>query len=202
MSCGPSEKLKELADKVQAAEDKFDAAVNSSPLGKINDIKNDALDTVNGVMGKMENMFPSIINKVLSPANKTLHDDVKDLLKFVILGHFALPQIKNQLDYMKEKWGNVDLGDIRNFDDLHNLLMSGAIDLDSLCKLVPNIEKEGVEITVKGVPTSFPDIDPAAILKGGKLPPVVIGEIEVDVGTRAKEEAEEFLNLELPDFDY
>ena len=80
--------------------------------------------------------------------------------------------------------------------------MSVAIDLDSLCKLVPNIEKEGVEITVKGVPTSFPDIDPAAILKGGKLPPVVIGEIEVDVGTRAKEEAEEFLNLELPDFDY
>ena len=140
MSCGPSEKLKELADKVQAAEDKFDAAVNSSPLGKINDIKNDALDTVNGVMGKMENMIPSIINKVLSPANKTLHDDVKDLLKFVILGHFALPQIKNQLDYMKEKWGNVDLGDIRNFDDLLNLLMSGAIDLDSLCKLVPNIE--------------------------------------------------------------
>ena len=40
MSCEKKEKLKELADKVQAAEDKFDSIINESPLGKINKIKN------------------------------------------------------------------------------------------------------------------------------------------------------------------
>lgn len=202
MSCGPSEKLKELASKVQAAEDKFDAAINSSPLGKINDIKNDALDTVNGVMGKMENMIPSIINKVLDPADKTLHQDVKDLIKFIMLGKLYLPSIEAQLKHMKAKWGDVDLGDIKNFDDLRSLISSGAVDLDTLCKLVPNISKEGVQVTVNATPTSFPDIDPAAIIKGGQLPHVHKPKISVSVSTRAREQAEEFLNLELPDFDY
>ena len=129
MSCGPSEKLKELAGKVQAAEDKFDAAVNSSPLGKINEIKNEALATVNGVMGSMENMIPSILNKVLSDADKTLHQDTKDLLKFIMLGALAKPQIEAQLNRMKNKWGNIDLGDIKNFDDLRGLLESGTFSI-------------------------------------------------------------------------
>ena len=58
MSCGPSEKLKELADKVQAAEDKFDAAIDASPLGKLNEIKNDALEDINSVIGSMEKHDP------------------------------------------------------------------------------------------------------------------------------------------------
>ena len=202
MSCGPSEKLKELAGKVQAAEDKFDAAIDASPLGKINDIKNEALEAVNGVMGKMENMIPSIINKVLSDSDKTLHQDTKDLIKLIMLGVLKKDEIEAKLEGMKNKWGNVDLGDIKNFDDLKRLIMSGAIDLDSLCKLVPNIEKEGTVVTVRATPTSFPDIDPAAILKGEKLPEYRKPKIDIRVGTRAKKQAEEFLNLELPDFNW
>ena len=48
MSCGPSEKLKELADQVAAAEKKFDTAVNESPLGKINEIKKKSAITIHG----------------------------------------------------------------------------------------------------------------------------------------------------------
>ena len=202
MSCGPSEKLKDLAAQVQAAEDKFDSLVNSSPLGKLNEIKNDALEDVNGILGKMETMIPSILNKLLSAADKTLHDDVKDLLKFIMLGKIAQPQIESQLDWMKERWGNLDLGDIKNFDDLRRMLENGAIDIDNLCKLIPNVEEEGVNVIVRATPTSFPDIDPAAILKGGKLPDIANPPIDIQIGTRAKEEAEEFLNLELPDYDY
>ena len=200
MACGPSEKLKELAGKVQAAEDKFDAAINSSPLGKLNEIKNDALEVVNGVMGKMENMIPSVLNKVLSAADKTLHDDVKDLLKFIMLGVLAKPQIESQLAWMKRRWGNLDLGDIKNFDDLRKMLENGAIDLDNLCKLIPNVEEEGINVVVKATPTSFPDIDPAAIIKGEPLPDYRKPKIKIGVSKRAREQAEEFFDLELPDF--
>jgi len=200
MSCGPSEKLKDLAAQVQAAEDKFDSIINSSPLGKLNEIKNDALEDVNGILGKMENMIPSILNKVLSAADKTLHDDVKDLLKFIMLGYIKKDAIESQLDWMKSRWGNIDLGDIKNFDDLRNLLESGAVDFDNLCKLIPNVEEEGANVIVRATPTSFPDIDPAAILKGAPLPDYRKPEITIDVTKRAKEQAEEFINLELPDF--
>jgi len=200
MSCGPSEKLKELAAQVQAAEDKFDSLINSSPLGKLNEIKNDALEDVNGILGKMENMIPSILNKVLSAADKTLHDDVKDLLKFIMLGALAKPQIEAQLSWMKSRWGNLDLGDIKNFDDLRVLLENGAVDLENLCKLIPNVEEDGVNVVVRATPTSFPDIDPAAIIKGEPLPPYRKPKISVKVLERAREQAEEFINLELPDF--
>ena len=202
MSCGPSEKLKDLAAQVQAAEDKFDSLVNSSPLGKLNEIKNDALEDVNGILGKMETMIPSILNKLLSAADKTLHDDVKDLLKFIMLGKIAQPQIESQLDWMKERWGNLDLGDIKNFDDLRRMLENGAIDIDNLCKLIPNVEEEGVNVIVRATPTSFPDIDPAAILKGGPLPDYRKPKITVGVEKRAREQLEEFINLEIPDFGW
>lgn len=200
MSCGPSEKLRELAAQVKAAEDKFDSLINSSPLGKLNEIKNDALEDVNGILGKMENMIPSILNKVLSAADKTLHDDVKDLIKFIMLGVIAKPRIEAQLAWMKARWGNLDLGDIKNFDNLRNLLINGAIDLDNLCKLIPNVEKEGVNVIVRATPTSFPDIDPAAILKGHALPAYRTPKVTIDVVKRAREQAEEFINLEIPDF--
>ena len=119
-----------------------------------------------------------------------------------MLGVLKKDEIESKLEGMKNKWGNVDLGDIKNFDDLKRLIMSGAIDLDSLCKLVPNIEKEGTVVTVRATPTSFPDIDPAAILKGEKLPEYRKPKIDIRVGTRAKKQAEEFLNLELPDFNW
>jgi len=202
MSCGPSEKLKELADKVQAAEDKFDSIINESPLGKINKIKNDALEDVNSVMGKLEGMIPSILNKVIAAADKTLHEDVTDFLKIIMLGAMNKDGIETQLTYLKNKWGGIDLGDIKNFDDLQNLLRSGAIDLDSICKLIPNVEKEGVNVTVKATPTSFPDIDPAAILKGGSLPKFPDAKVVIDTSIRKRLEKEEFLNLEIPEFDW
>jgi hypothetical protein len=202
MSCGPSEKLKELADKVQAAEDKFDSIINESPLGKLNDLKNEALGAANSVMGGLEGMIPSILNKVLAAADKTLHEDVTDFLKIIMLGALNKDGIETQLTYLKNKWGDIDLGDIKNFDDLQNLLRTGAIDLDSICKLIPNIEKEGVNVTVKATPTSFPDIDPAAILKGGSLPKFPDAKVVIDTSIRKKENLKEFFNLEIPEFDW
>lgn len=161
-----------------------------------------ALEVVDGVMDKMANAIPSVLNKVISAADKNLHADVSDFLKMIMLGYANKNNIETQLNHIKDKWGNIDLGDIKNFDDLEDLLRSGAIDLDAICKLIPNVEKEGVEIVVKATPTSIPDIDPASILKGGKLPDLPEPNIVIGVSTKVKEQADEFLNLELPDFDW
>jgi len=202
MSCGPSEKLKELADQVAAAEKKFDAAVNESPLGKINEIKNDALEDINKVMGKLESVVPSILNKAIEFGDKNLHEDVSDFLKMVLILGMTKDEIKTRLDLIKQKWGHVDLGAIKDFDDLEDALRSGAVTLDSICELIPNLDKTGVGIVVQGTPTSFPDIDPAEILKGEPLPDYKVPDIVIDVKVRAKQQAEEFFNLELPDFGW
>ena len=202
MSCGPSEKLKELADQVQALEDKFDDMVNESPLGKLNDLKAEAEAEINGVMGKIEGMIPDMLVKVKDFADKNLHQDVQDAFKMIILLGAEKDAIEAKVAQLKSKWGNIDLGDIKSFDDLEGLLRSGALDLDSICKLIPNIEKEGIGINVKGVPTSFPDIDPVAILKGRGLPDLPKPKIVIDIGTRIKKVNDAFINLELPDFDF
>ena len=202
MSCGPSEKLKELADQVQALEDKFDDLINESPLGKLQGLKEEAEGELNKVMGKLEGMIPDILSEIKDFADKTLHEDVQDAFKFIILLGAKKDAIQSQLTRLKSKWGNVDLGDIGSFDDLEAVLRSGALDLDSICKLIPNIEKEGIGINVKGIPTSFPDIDPVAILKGRGMPDMPKPKIVIDIGTRIKEAEEAFINLELPDFDW
>jgi len=59
-----------------------------------------------------------------------------------------------------------------------------------------------VNVFVKRSPISFPDIDPVALVKYGKLPDVRKGKITVATSTRSKKQAEEFLNLQLPEFDF
>tara|TARA_B100000927_G_scaffold67159_1_gene52973 strand:- start:8420 stop:9028 length:609 start_codon:yes stop_codon:yes gene_type:complete len=202
MSCGPSEKLKALADQVSAFDDKIDSLIEESPLGKLNDLKSQAGDAVNGIMGKINEAIPEALQKIGDIADRTLHEDISELGKLVLLGVVALPQYKQELDRLQTKWGGIDLGDFKDLDDVASALRSGALDLDRICKLLPNTEKQGVNVVVKGTPISFPDIDPVALVKYGKLPDVRKGKITVATSTRSKKQAEEFLNLQLPEFDF
>ena len=203
MSCGPSEALKGMADQIDALDDKIDSLITESPLGKLNALKDQANDAVNGVMGKLEGAIPSALNKLGSKLDQTLHEDVSDIAKLLLLGVVALPQYKQELERVKRKWGDLsDLGQYKSLDEVADALRSGALDLDRICKLIPNTEKQGVDVIVKGTPTSFPDIDPVALVKYGKLPNYKTPKFEVQTTTRAKKQAEEFLNLELPEFDF
>ena len=100
---------------------------------------------------------------------------------------------------MKDKYANVDV-DIENLADL---LRTGAMDLDNLCKLVPNIQTQGVNVEIKATPTSLPDIDPVAILRGGAIPefPTSI-ETYIETSKVNKKATDDFLNIELPTFDF
>ena len=79
MSCGPSKAMRDLADQIDAFDDKIDSLITESPLGKLNDLKNQAGDAVNGVMGKLESAIPEALNKITDFMDKTLHEDVSDL---------------------------------------------------------------------------------------------------------------------------
>ena len=124
---------------------------------------------------------------------------MKEIAGYIALGALALPQLKSQLDYMKDKYAGVDV-DIENLADL---LRTGAMDLDNLCKLVPNIQTQGVNVEIKATPTSLPDIDPVAILRGGAIPefPTSI-ETYIETSKVNKKATDDFLNIELPTFDF
>ena len=202
MSCGPSKAMRDLADQIDAFDDKIDSLITESPLGKLNDLKNQAGDAVNGVMGKLESAIPEALNKITDFMDKTLHEDVSDLAKLGLIYYVNRDYYEQQLKAIKGKWSGVDLGDYNSLDEIADALRRGALDIESICKMIPNTEKDGVNVVVKGTPTSIPDIDPVALIKHGAIPKIPPGSITIDVVGRAKKQSEEFLNLELPEFDW
>ena len=102
MSCGPSEKLKELAGKVDALEDKFDSIINESPLGKIQGLKAEAEAEINSVMGKLEGMIPDILADAKAFADQNLHEDVSDMFKLIALGIVQKGPLEAKIVQLKE----------------------------------------------------------------------------------------------------
>ena len=107
MSCGPSEKLKALADQVDALDDKIDSLITESPLGKLNDLKNQAGDAVNGVMGKLTDAIPEALTKIGDIADRTLHEDVSDIAKLLLLGIAGKDLYEREITRLTNKWGNI-----------------------------------------------------------------------------------------------
>ena len=115
-----------------------------------------------------------------------------------------LRKLEKEIALLKSKYENMDLGDFKDLDDVVAALRSGALDLDNICKLIPNFEEEpgGIGFALKGVPTSFPEIDPVALLKGGKLPDFPKSEFDLEVEAITKEATDEFLQFDLPKFGF
>jgi hypothetical protein len=148
-------------------------------------------------MDKLNEAMPTIKFPDKDFLDLPLQDQMKQIAGLIALGYLAKPQLEAKLDQMKTKYGGVDI----DIDNLADMLRSGAMDLDSLCKMVPNVQTQGVNLEVKGIPTSFPNIDPVAILRGGSLPPMPkVGDVYIKPTIKAKEQADDFLNLELPTF--
>jgi hypothetical protein len=200
MSCGPSEAMKAAAETVDALNAKIDAAIMDIPgMDELANLKENAESAAQGLMDKLSAAIPSINFPTLPNSAKSLQDEMKEVAALIALGALALPQLKDQLDYMKDKYSGVDV-DIENLADL---LRTGAMDLDNLCKLVPNIQKQGVKVEVKATPTSIPDIDPVAIIRGGAIPefPKSI-DAYIETSKVNKKATDDFLNIELPTFDF
>ena len=200
MSCGISESMKGLADQVDALNAKLDAAVMSAPgMGELAGLKDKVEGAAQGIMDKLDAAIPSIKFPVTPFDQLPLQDQMKEIAGLLALGYLKKDAVESKIKQLEAKWSNVDV-DINN---LAGLLRSGAMDLDSICKLVPNVDTEGVNAVVKGIPTSFPDIDPVSILRGGPTPQLPkIGDVYIETSVQAKKQTDDFLDIELPTFDW
>ena len=198
MSCGPAKALLEMADKVDALNESIDAAIMDIPgMSELAGLKSKVSSEANSLMDKLNEAMPTIKFPDKDFLDLPLQDQMKQIAGLIALGYLAKPQLEAKLDQMKRKYSGMDI----DIDNLADALRSGAMDLDSLCKMVPNVQTQGVNLEVKGIPTSFPNIDPVAIIRGGKLPPMPkVGDVYIDPTIKAKEQADDFLNLELPTF--
>jgi len=201
MSCGLSEAMKGAADQVDALNESFNAAVMNSPIGELGNIAEKAEAAAQGVMDKLNDAIPSINLPDLPFDQLPLQDQFKELAALTTLGILQAPKIASKLKSMKNKYQGTDV----DIDNLADLLRSGAMDIDQICKLVPNVDMQGVNVEVKGVPTSFPDIDPVALIRKGKLPDTStfnLDGVRVDTKVISKKQADDFLDIELPTFDF
>ena len=200
MSCGPSSAMRDLADQIDQANDALDAAINDSPLGKLASLKEEAEAKVNAMMDKLEAAIPGAIGGFVDKAFEDLPmgDQMKEVAGLIALGYLQKDLVENKIDVMKAKYSNLDV----DIDNVADLLRSGAADIDDLCKLLPNVSTQGVNLIVKGIPTSFPNVDPVAMVKKGDIPKLPdIGKVFLDVEVEAKDQADDFLSLELPRFN-
>ena len=203
MSCGPSKAMLEIADQVDALNAKIDGAIMSAPgMSELAGLKDKVNDIGNGIMDKVKAAVPSIDFPIKSFDQLPLQDQMKEIAGLIALGVVALPEYKAKLELMKNKYDGIDG---INIDNLADMLRSGAMDLDSICKMVPNVDTQGVNVAIKGIPTSFADVDPVAILRGAELPKIQIDDVYVEttkvLRQDVKNEKMDFLNIELPTFD-
>ncbi len=256
MSCGPSKALAALAEKVDLANEKIDELILQPTIGKLDDLKQQAEDELNGVMGDLEEMIPEIDLGFEVPENlKSLQDDFKDVGNFLLVGLAKKDALISKMKQIENKWSSVDLGDFKDLNDVSKALMSGAADLDALCHLLPNAQikekeyivksgdtlsqiakdngisvqeimdknpsikdpnviqagqkiiipgrpGEALEISLKGTPLTFDNLDLGAIFLGDDVPSTKSPKFKLDVKVLQKSAQEDFFNFNLPNIDF
>ena len=174
MSCGISEKAKELTDKLDEIDQKIEDTLNEIPgIAEAQKFADDLEGELNSLKDKVMGNIPILGGGSLPPELQSLQADVEKAIGFVMQGVNGVNEVKGQMEYIKGKWGDVDLGDIKSIDDLSNMITSGAADLDNLCSAVTNAipdPNNPAKIKIEATPISIPDIDVLGVLLGDPLP--------------------------------
>ena len=203
-ACGPAEGLMGLADAIDIIDDKIDELIEESPLGKLNQMKQEAEAAINGALDAVQILIPEIglgiVDGLIPEELKGLQDAVEDIAGMVLAGAAALPALEQQLEYMKDRFADVDLGDFDSLDDVVTALRNGSLEISKICEMIPNFMPDagGVGFTLKGIPTKFPEIDPVAFLKSGKLPDFPEFELDLDIEAITKEATDDFIQFDVP----
>jgi hypothetical protein len=176
MSCGPGKGLEGLQKELDAAKEAI-AGLQGDLAGGIDGLQAKLESMAAGVMGGMKSMMPTIELPELPdlsfelpelklpeiPVIDSLQKGMGDLLE-IINDPFALLKIggpkglDEEIAKLKEKFGDK----IPDFDSLIGDLLSGKIDADSLCKLVPNLEidQDNPDVVAeKATPVTAPETD-------------------------------------------
>ena len=176
MSCGISEKAKELTDKLDEIDQKIEDTLNEIPgIAEAQKFADELEGELNSLKDKVMGNIPILGGGSLPPELQSLQADVEKAIGFVMQGVNGVQEVKQQMDYIKGKWGDVDLGDISSIDDLSDMITSGAADLDNLCSAVTNAvpdPNDPAKISIEATPITIPDIDVLGVLLGDPLPKI------------------------------
>jgi len=191
MSCGPNPKLKKLQDMAAGAKEAFGKLTEGADgiMGSLDDLAGTLDAEIGKGLGSLKEMLPEIelpsldielpeINLPELPKipNLSLQGDLMSLVNNAKLGD---PGFLSEMKSLKAKYGDIPGVD---FDKIQSQLLSGELNMDNLCKLVPNVEKtaEG-ETKEKGTPLS--SLDEAAAELPKELP-------KIDIQSKLDEVAE------------
>lgn len=167
MACGPGAGLTALKDKAAGLKNSL-KGLTSGASGLF-----DNIDSLGGTLdsklsdlgGSLKEMLPKIelpelpelpdlkLPKLKLP-ELSLQGEIKSVLNKLKSNNplDKAAALKN-LESLKDKFPDV------NLDALKSDILNGKIDLDNLCKLVPNIEKVDGKLIEKGIPATAPEID-------------------------------------------
>lgn len=107
-----------------------------------------------------------------------------------------------EVDRLKTKWSGVDLGDF-SIEDIPRLAKTGAADLQTLCKQLPNYTEEvdesgSINFILRGLPITFSSTDPIAALLGTPFPEILKPKSTIEVTRHTREAGERAVNLVIP----
>jgi hypothetical protein len=205
MSCGATEKLVELTQSIGSTNDIIDKLIDKIPItpaqnqsiadaAAIIAMASDAAAIQELVTSKLKEYLPEI---EIPEEIKGLQSDIQSFASDILTAKLAADDIANQVKTLSTKYSGLDLGDI-DIQNIPQLLKEGALDLNNLCQLIPNFEQDGAGFVLKGTPITTPKKSAIANLLGIQIPEVKDFIFTVDPVKKAKEEAENFINVELP----
>tara|TARA_S200002703_G_C3754448_1_gene232143 strand:- start:270 stop:866 length:597 start_codon:yes stop_codon:yes gene_type:complete len=194
MSCGPAEKLLELTEEFDEVENTIDSMI-ADVEGQVGQIQSQIQTEIDKLTDKLVGFIPEIDIPI---EVDSLQGDISGILEKLIAGQIIAEDIAQEVAILEAKWGGLDLGNI-SFTDIPRLLRSGALDLNNICQVIPNYQNSGAEVTLKGTPISFPEVNVADIIKGGSIPRINKPEFRVDVNRRIRNGTNKFLNINIPD---
>jgi hypothetical protein len=201
--CGATEKLVELTDSFLTKDELIDKAIDKLPITpaqgqaiqdaiEIALIATDAAALQSLVTSKLKEFLPEI---EIPEEIKGLQSDIRSFATDISDAALAVEDIQNEVETLKTKYSGLDLGDVA-IEDIPKLLKQGALDLNNLCKKIPNFEEnEAGELVLKGTPITTPIKSAVADILGVQVPEVKDFVFRVDPGELAEEAEKSFANV-------
>lgn len=202
--CGATGQLVELTQSLGTTDEIIDGLLDKIPIRpEVSQAVKDAAaiiamaqDTAQIealVTAKLKEYLPEI---EVPEEIKGLQADIRAFATDIADAALAVEDIQNEVATLKTKYSGLDLGDI-DIQDIPALLKQGALDLDNLCKKIPNFEEnEAGELVLKGTPITTPIKSAVADILGIQIPEIKDFVFRVDPGELAAEAEKSFANVE------
>lgn len=202
--CGATGQLVELTQSLGTTDEIIDGLLDKIPIRpEVSQAVKDAAaiiamaqDTAQIealVTAKLKEYLPEI---EVPEEIKGLQSDIRAFATDIADAALAVEDIQNEVATLKTKYSGLDLGDI-DIQDIPALLKQGALDLDNLCKKIPNFEEnEAGELVLKGTPITTPIKSAVSDILGIQIPKIKDFVFRVDPGELAAEAEKSFANVE------